>query len=86
MTSRTGQKQETKLFVAQHGPFGTPFLTPKIPPQQVYVGPFLRSFPGNEAHKHFSGGPKWGILGGGQKVYVENIYVLCPSLTLYDLK
>ena len=35
--------------------------------------PFLRAFPGNEAHKLFSGGPKWGVLGGGQKVYVEKI-------------
>ena len=41
--------------------------------------PFLRSFPGNEAHKLFSGGPKWGVLGGGQKVYVEKVDVLCLS-------
>ena len=38
-------------------------------------GPFLHSFPGNEAHKLFSGGPKWDVLGGGQKVYVEKLYV-----------
>ena len=44
------------------------------------MGPFLRSFPGNEAHKLFSGGPTWGVLGGGQKVYVEKMYVLFPSL------
>ena len=43
--------------------------------------PFSRSFPGNEAQKLFSGGPKWGILGGGQKVYVEKVYVLFPSLS-----
>ena len=43
------------------------------------VGPFWRSFPGNEAHKLFSGGQNWGVLAGGQKVYVENIYVLFPS-------
>ena len=42
--------------------------------------PFLRPFPGNEAHKFFSGGPKWGILGGWQKVYVEKVYVLFLSL------
>ena len=35
-----------------------------------------RPFRGNEAHKLFSGGPKWGVLGGGQEVYVENVYVL----------
>ena len=30
-----GQKEkETKLFMAETGPFGTPFLTPKIPPKK----------------------------------------------------
>ena len=43
--------------------------------------PFLRPFPGAEAHKLFSGGPKSGVLGGGQQVYVEKVYVplLSPS-------
>ena len=27
----------------------------------------------------FLGGPKWGVLGGGQKVYVEKVYVLLRS-------
>ena len=27
----------------------------------------------------FSGGPKWGVLGGGQKVYVEKAHVLFRS-------
>ena len=43
--------------------------------------PFLRPFPGNEAHQLFSGGPKWGVLGGGQKVYVEKVSVLFLSPT-----
>ena len=30
----------------------------------------------------FSGGPKSGVLGGGQKVYVEKVYVLFLSLNL----
>ena len=47
----------------------------------MFYVPLLRSFPGNEAHKLFSGGPKWGVLGGGQKVYVEKVYVLFPSPT-----
>ena len=34
--------------------------------EKVYAGPFLRSFSGNEAHKPFSGVPKWAVLGGGQ--------------------
>ena len=49
--------------MAENGPFGTPFLTPKIPTKKFKLVPFLRSFPGNEAHKLFAG--------GGQKVYVE---------------
>ena len=44
--------------------------------------PSLRSFPGIEAHKLFSGGPEGGVLGGGQKVYVEKVYVLFPSLKI----
>ena len=38
-------------------------------------------FPGNDALKLSSGGPKWGALGGGQKVYVEKVYVLFRSPT-----
>ena len=33
-----------------------------------------------EAHNIFYGGPKLGVLGGGQKTYVEKVYVLFPSL------
>ena len=43
-----GQDKKTnklKLFVAENGTFGTPFLTQKSPPEKVYVGPFLSSFP-----------------------------------------
>ena len=43
--------------------------------------PFLRSFPGNEAHKLSSWGPEMGRLGwGGQKVYVDKVYLLFGSL------
>ena len=68
-----------KLFVTENGPFDTPFLTPNPPPpppKKFMWVPFSRPFPGNEAHKLFSEGPKWGVLGGGQKVYVEKVYVL----------
>ena len=50
---------------------GKGFWTPKIAPKKVYVGPFLRFFPGNEAHELFARGPKLGVLGGGRKVYVD---------------
>ena len=66
--------------MAENGPFGTPFLTPKIPPKKFMWVLFLRSFPGNEAHKLFSRGPKWGVSGGVLKVYVEKVYVLFPPL------
>ena len=49
------------------------------------MGPFFRSFPGSEAHKLFPGGPKWGLLGGGRKVYVEKVYVLFPSPNHYQI-
>ena len=60
---------------------GPRFWPPKSP-EKVYVCvPLLRSFPGNEAFfNFFSGGPKSKVLGGGQKVYVEKVYVLILSL------
>ena len=65
---RAGKKQhKNNLFVAQNGPFGTPFLTPKFRPKRFMWFPL-----GNEEH-NFCGGPKWGVLGGGQKVYVERV-------------
>ena len=71
--------------MAEDGPFGTPFLTPKIAPKKFMWVPFLRPFPGNEAHKLFLGGPEWGVSGGMQKVYVEKVYVLFPALTSFVL-
>ena len=59
-------KKQTKLFVAENGQFGTPFWTPQIP-RKVYVDPFLRSFPGNEAHKPFWRGPKDVVKFGGHQ-------------------
>ena len=65
---------------------GACFAPPKSP-EKVYVYvPLLRSFPGNEAHKLFSGVPKLGVLAGGQKVYVEKVYVFFPSLTIKELQ
>ena len=69
MLSNGGIPLAISLGPSANGPFGTPFSTPPNPPEKVYVDPFLRSFPGNE-----------GILGGGQKVYVEKVHVLFPPL------
>ena len=46
------------------------------------MGPFFASFPRKKKEalfKLFSGGPKWGVLGGGAKVYVEKVSVLSWS-------
>ena len=76
-----GKKQETKLSVTENCPFGAAFSTPKICPKKFMWVPFLHPFPGNEAHKLFSGGQAWGVLAGGQKDYVEKVYVLFWSPT-----
>ena len=62
--------------MAENGPFGTPFFDPTIPPKR-FVGPFLRLSQDMRAHSTFFWGPKSGILGGGQKVYV---LFLSPNL------
>ena len=67
------------IFVAQNGLFGAPFRTPKIP-EKVYVYvPLLRSFPGNEAHKLFSGGPKQGFWVAAKKFMLKKFMCFfCP--------
>ena len=77
---RAGKKR-TKLFVAQSGPFGAPFLNPQNPPKKFYVYvPLLRSFPGNEAHKFFIlGGPKSEVLGWAAKS------LCCKSLCVFSV-
>ena len=59
---------------------GPHFWPPQIPPKNFMWVPFLRSFPGNDSHKLFSGGPKGGVLDGGQKAYVDKVYTLRPWL------
>ena len=77
---RTGKNNKLNFLWPKMARLGPRFGPPKSP-EKVYVYvPLLRSFPGNEAHKLFLGGPKSGVLGGGQKVYVEKVYVLFPSL------
>ena len=39
----------------------------------------------DEAHRLFSGGPKWGALGGEQKVYVGKVYVRFLSLAMIGI-
>ena len=56
-----------KLFVAENGPFGTPFFDPKIPPKKFMWVPFLRPFPGNEAHTFFLGDFHEGVWVGAKK-------------------
>ena len=43
--------------MAENGPFGNPLFDPKNTQKSLW-GPFLRPFPGNEAHKLFLGAQK----------------------------
>ena len=61
----------SKIFLVSLTLWDTPVLsTPPLPLSQFVF------FPGNEAQVNFSGGPRWGVLGGVQKVYVEKVSVL----------
>ena len=55
--------------MAENGPFGTPLFDPQNLPEKVYVGPFLRPFPGNEAHKLFFLGAQNGVFWVGAKKF-----------------
>ena len=85
---RSDLKNRTKLFVAENGPFGTPFLTPKNPSKKFMWVSFLRPFPGNEAHKLFFWGPKMGCFGWVLKKFMlkKFIYVLFRSPKLLLLR
>ena len=64
-----------------------PFLTPQIPPKKIYVGPFLRSFPGKLGVQTFFWGPKMG--GGfelGAKKMLKKVSVLFLSFLVHALK
>ena len=67
--------------MAENGRLGPPFW-PKTTPKKLMCFPFLPPFPGNGAHKPFSGGPKLGGLGRGQEVCVEKS--LCAFSVPYD--
>ena len=73
-----GGGEEGKKIVAENGPFGTQ----KSHWKSLWV-PFLRPFPGNEAH-HFFWGPKMGFLGGWAKKYMLKKFT-CFCVPLYDL-
>ena len=80
LSARAGKNNELNFQwpkMARLGPRFGPQIW-KIPPKKFMWVPFLRPFPGNEAHNIFRGGPKCDVLGGGQKVYVEKVYVGKP--------
>ena len=70
-TNKSKRRKSNKLnflwpTMARLGPcFG------KNPPKKFVWVPSLRSFPGNEAHKLFSGGPKWGFGVGAKKLTLK---------------
>ena len=61
-TSRAGKNNKLNFLWPKMARLGPPFW-PQNCPENVYVGvPFLRSFPGSEAHKLFFRGPKMGCF------------------------
>ena len=51
--------------MAENGPFGTPFLTPKIPPKKVYVSQEIRHI------NFFLGAQNWGFWVGAKKFMLK---------------
>ena len=81
VTPNKGRKKNNKLnFLWPKMARLGPQLWPPKSPRKKFMWVFcLRSFPGNEAHKLFSGGPKSGVLVGGQKVMLKTFMCfLCP--------
>ena len=75
-------KNKKKLLVPENGPFGTPFLTPKIPLKKFMWVPFV-ILSQEMRHINFFLGAQIGVFffwGGCQKVHVEKVCALCPSL------
>ena len=70
--------------MAENGLFRTPLFDPKIPSKKFMWVPFC-ALSQETRHIIFSGGLKSGVSGGGQRVYVEKVYVLFPSLCNYVL-
>ena len=68
--------------MAENGPFGTPFLTPKIPRKCLCGSLFLRSFPGNEAHKLFLGAQNGGFRVGCKKFMLKKFMCFFGPLFL----
>ena len=73
-----GTKKETKLFVAENGPFGAPFLTPKFPPKSL-CGSLLCVLSQDLRHTNFFlGGPKWGgVCVGAKKFMLKKLKFMC---------
>ena len=59
---RARKQQQTKLFVAEKGQFGTPFLTPSIPPKKFMWVPFC-VLSQEMRHINQNGGFGWGPKG-----------------------
>ena len=65
--------------MAENCPFGIPFLTPKIPLQKFRWVPFLRSFPGNEAHR-LSLGAQNGAVWVGAKNFMLKKFMFATGM------
>ena len=76
--------QDFHVLLQDPRPFGTPFR-PQNSPEKSLCGSLFCVLSQEMRHiNFFSGGPQWGILGGGQKVYVEKS--LCAVSVPYKLR
>ena len=75
------KKQYTKLFVAQNGPFGTPFWTPKITPKNVY-GSLFCILSQEMRHTNFFLGAQNRVFWVGAKKFTLEMFMcfFCPLL------
>ena len=75
--TRARKNNKLNFFVAENVPFGDPFLGPKIPSKKFMWVPFCVH---SQARRHINfflwAQNVGGVLVGGQKVYVEKVYVL----------
>ena len=78
------RKKNELTFLWPKWPVWDPLFDPKNPPKKFMWVPFCVLSQEMRHINFLSGGPKWGGLGGGQKVYVEKVYVLF-SVPYFDL-
>ena len=79
--NKGGRKQETKLFVAENGPFGTPFLVPQNPPEKSLCGsPFCVLSQEIRLINFYLGAQDGGFRVGAKKLMSKKFMCFFPFL------